>query len=196
MAEQFKSITELRKDLPTLSQTVQGGADRFVITNQGKPQAVLLGYGEYKGLLAAAELLHRPKELADLEEGLAQTEKLSFEQLKENLHRRKASQGHAEAAVNVGGVVGHAQAFSIHQKLDEIRGDMNRVLDRLRADEMVFFTARDVAEEGTVRKHDLSTALSKAKVGEAIKVELRKVSSARRSRPAARAVRTELKAER
>jgi prevent-host-death family protein len=64
MAEQFKPITEARRDLTTLSETVHGGGERFVITNQGKPKAVLLGWGEYKGLLAAAELLSRPKDLA------------------------------------------------------------------------------------------------------------------------------------
>src|ERR1035441_3282675 len=92
MAEQFMSITEARKQFPTLSQAVQGDGDQYVITNLGKPQAVLLGYGEYKGLLAATELLNRPRDLAHLQEGLAQTEKLSFEELKENLRLRREEQ--------------------------------------------------------------------------------------------------------
>ena len=92
MAEQFLSITEARKQLPTLSQAVQGDGDQFVITNLGKPQAVLLGYAEYKGLMAATELLNRPRDLEHLQEGLVQTEKLSFVQLKENLRIRRAEQ--------------------------------------------------------------------------------------------------------
>lgn len=191
MAEQFKSITDLRKELPTLSQTVQGGADQFVITNQGKPQAVLLGYREYKGLQAAAELLRRPKELADLNEGLAQTEKLSFEQLKESLRHRKAAQSQAEATVTVGGLV---PAFSIDQKLDGIMVGMTQILGRLGIGEMEFHTAREVAREGIVP--DQSVALSKARGGKSTKVEQVKVFGAKRSRPAARAAQKQLKAER
>lgn len=92
MAEEFTSITAARRQLPRLSEIVQRGGERYVITNQGKPQAVLLGYEEYKGLLAAAELLSRPRELRHLEEGLAQTERLTFEQLKASLEARKKSQ--------------------------------------------------------------------------------------------------------
>jgi PHD/YefM family antitoxin component YafN of YafNO toxin-antitoxin module len=120
MAEQFKSITEARKDLPTLSQTVQGGGDRFVITNQGKPQAVLLGWGEYKGLMAAAELLNRPKALADLEEGMKQTRKLSFAELKENLQRRKA-QSESEISVTVAKAADAEPAVAIDEKLEAIK---------------------------------------------------------------------------
>jgi prevent-host-death family protein len=53
MAEQFTSITNARKTLPVLSQSAQGGDERYIITNQGKPQAVLIGYGEYQGIMAA-----------------------------------------------------------------------------------------------------------------------------------------------
>ena len=130
MAEQFKSITDVRKDLPQLSQAVQAGGDRFVITNQGRPQAVLLGYGEYKGLLAAVELLNRPRELARLEQGLQQTRKMSFEELKENLKVRKAAQDFAEAATVVE-VTEAVPAGSIDRKLDQIREDLGLIVNRL-----------------------------------------------------------------
>jgi prevent-host-death family protein len=126
MAEQFRSITETRKELPSLSQTVQGGGDRYVITNQGKPQAVLLGYSEYKGLLAAAELLNRPKELAHLEEGLAQTQRIGFEELKENLRNKKA----AHAAPVAGEQMVAAPLGAIDKKLDEIKGYLERIIER------------------------------------------------------------------
>jgi len=130
MAEQFKSITDVRKDLPQLSQAVQAGGDRFVITNQGRPQAVLLGYGEYKGLMAAVELLNRPRELARLEQGLQQTRKMSFEELKENLKVRKAAQDFAEAATVVE-VTEAVPAGSIDRKLDQIREDLGLIVNRL-----------------------------------------------------------------
>ena len=130
MAEQFKSITDVRKDLPQLSQAVQAGGDRFVITNQGRPQAVLLGYGEYKGLMAAVELLNRPRELARLEQGLQQTRKMSFEELKENLKVRKAAQDFAEAATVVE-VTEAVPAGSIDRKPDQIREDLGLIVNRL-----------------------------------------------------------------
>jgi prevent-host-death family protein len=129
MAEQFRSITETRKELPSLSQTVEGGGDRYVITNQGKPQAVLLGYREYKGLLAAAELLSRPKDLAHLEEGLAQTERIGFEELKENLRSRRAAPAEAKAASLAAEQMAAAPLGAIDKKLDQIKGCLERIIE-------------------------------------------------------------------
>jgi prevent-host-death family protein len=128
MAEQFRSITETRKELPSLSQTVQGGGDRYVITNQGKPQAVLLGYSEYKGLMAAAELLNRPKELAHLEEGLAQTQRIGFEELKENLRNKRAAQGEATPPTTEEQTAA-APLGAIDKKLDQIKGYLERIIE-------------------------------------------------------------------
>src|SRR5579863_219020 len=128
MAEQFRSITETRKELPSLSQTVQSGGDRYVITNQGKPQAVLLGYSEYKGLLAAAELLSRPKDLAHLEEGLAQAERIGFDELKENLRSRRAAPAEAKAPVAEAQMAA-APLGAIDKKLDQIKGYLERIIE-------------------------------------------------------------------
>jgi prevent-host-death family protein len=99
MSEQFKSITDARKELPTLATTVEGGSDRVVITNQGKPQAVLLGYDDFKGLLAAVELMNHPRELAQLHEGLADTQRISFADLKKNLEAGKPAASLVEEPV-------------------------------------------------------------------------------------------------
>jgi len=145
MAEQFKSITEARKELPSLSQAVQGGSDQFVITNQGKPQAVLLGYREYKGLLAAVELLNRPKELADLREGMAQTERFSAEELKENLRRRRAAQGEAKAAVAVAASAEAPPEKSVSKTLDEINAQLEWLRTQLAtAEPAAMFRARSL----------------------------------------------------
>jgi prevent-host-death family protein len=201
MAEQFKSITEARRDLPTLSETVQGGGERFVITNQGKPKAVLLGWEEYKGLLAAAELLNRPKDLADLETGLAQTQKLSFEELKENLRRRKAAQAEPEIAVTVERVAQAAPAVSLDEKLDEINGQVKWIMERLGEREGVVFVDEGTRGAARTRRPSLSAALRRARAGEPIKVEVTKISSPGRRRQrtlasAAASAETEMKAER
>src|SRR5271166_794578 len=92
MAEQFKSITDARKELPTLAETVEAGRDRVIITNQGKPQAVLIGYEDFQGLQAAVELMNRPTELVRLRKGLADTHRMTYEQLRKTLVATSAEQ--------------------------------------------------------------------------------------------------------
>lgn len=70
MPEQHTSISEARKNLPKLSQAAKTRMDRYIITHQGQPQSVLLGYKEYQGMKAALELLHRPEIMADIDAGL------------------------------------------------------------------------------------------------------------------------------
>ena len=180
---------------------MQGGGERFVITNQGKPKAVLLGWEEYKGLLAAAELLNRPKDLADLETGLAQTQKLSFEELKENLRRRKAAQAEPEIAVTVERVAQAAPAVSLDEKLDEINGQVKWIMERLGEREGVVFVDEGTRGAARTRRPSLSAALRRARAGEPIKVEVTKISSPGRRRQgtlasAAASAETEMKAER
>jgi antitoxin YefM len=106
MAEQLKSITDARKSLREISQTAQDGMHRYIITNQGQPQSVLLGYKEYQGLKATVELLNRPEELARLRTGLGQLsrgERLSFDEMRHNLQRRRAQP--KENAASAGEIV-------------------------------------------------------------------------------------------
>jgi PHD/YefM family antitoxin component YafN of YafNO toxin-antitoxin module len=171
MAEQFRSITETRKELPSLSQTVEGGGDRFVITNQGKPQAVLLGYSEYKGLLAAAELLNRPKELAHLEEGLAQTQRISFEELKENLRNRKAAQGEAKTVPRSGQQLAAAPLGAIDKKLDEIKGYLEKIIERSgEGERMVLVDKTPLSLEGS--KRSVSMVLKEIRSGKPVEIAL------------------------
>ncbi len=72
MAETFKSIAEARKTLPALSKQSQSAMKRFVITNNGVPQSVLLGYEDYESLQAAAFVLQNPDAAASIREGLRQ----------------------------------------------------------------------------------------------------------------------------
>jgi PHD/YefM family antitoxin component YafN of YafNO toxin-antitoxin module len=104
MAEQLRSISDARKSLREISETAQARMNRYIITNQGQPQSVLLGYKEYQGLKATVELLSRPQEVSRLQTGLEQLdrgERLAFDRMKQNLHQRRALQSAAAAVAGV-----------------------------------------------------------------------------------------------
>jgi prevent-host-death family protein len=188
MAEQFRSITETRKELPSLSQTVQGGGDRYVITNQGKPQAVLIGYSEYKGLLAAAELLNRPKELAHLEEGLAQTQRIGFEELKENLRNKRAAQGEATPPTTEEQTAA-APLGAIDKKLDQIKGYLERIIELSAEGVPVALVDEESLRSRKGSKPDVSRVFKKIGWGEPVgTAAVKHVPSSTRKREGARAL--------
>ena len=89
MPEQQTSISDARQNLPTLSQTAEARLNRYVITLQGKPQSVLLGYKDYQGLKAAADLLGKPQVVEDLTTGLKEIEsgqRLTLAEVKKHLN--------------------------------------------------------------------------------------------------------------
>ena len=90
MAELHKSITDARKELPTLAQAVEDGSDRVYITNRGEPQAVLLGIEEFKGMRAAVELMNRPREFERLRAGLADRKRIGFADLEKSIAAQRA----------------------------------------------------------------------------------------------------------
>jgi prevent-host-death family protein len=182
MAEQFRSITETRKELPSLSQTVESGGDRYVITNQGKPQAVLLGYSEYKGLLAAAELMNRPTELARLEEGLAQTERISFADLKENLRTRMAARGEAKAAPIADEQMAAASPGAIAKKLDEIRRSLEKLFEQSGKWEPAFVLAEESLRSLKDSKQGVARVRHGSKSGEPVEIVVKHVSNSTRKR--------------
>jgi PHD/YefM family antitoxin component YafN of YafNO toxin-antitoxin module len=94
MAERMKSITDARQGLPGLSQTAGERMERYIITQKGQPQSVLLGYKDYQGMVAAVELLHQPAALANLHRGLQQLRKGSgttFEEMEAAVERAEAN---------------------------------------------------------------------------------------------------------
>ena len=74
MPERLKSITEARRNLPSLSQAAQKRMDRYIITHQGQPQSVLVGFAEYQSMKTAVELLHTPERIEGILAGLKQLE--------------------------------------------------------------------------------------------------------------------------
>ena len=70
--EKTVSITAARSQLLKLTKLVARRMDRFVLTNKGEAEAVLVSVSEYKSLRAAAELLARPDVLAATRKGFEQ----------------------------------------------------------------------------------------------------------------------------
>jgi PHD/YefM family antitoxin component YafN of YafNO toxin-antitoxin module len=93
MAEQMKSISEARQNLPYLSLNAQQRMERYVITNQGKPQSVLVGFDDYQKMRAATEILIDPRAKGSIRRGLAEhqaEQRLTVEEVRERLRNRKA----------------------------------------------------------------------------------------------------------
>jgi prevent-host-death family protein len=101
MAEQWKPITEARQNLPNLCLDTQRKMERFIITNQGKPQSVLISYLDYQRMRAATEFILQPLALASVRRGLAQHRSgngLTSAQVREKL---KGSESPAQPAAGV-----------------------------------------------------------------------------------------------
>lgn len=114
MAEQTKSISEVRQNLPTLSLNAQQRMERYVITNQGRPQSVLVGYDDYQKMRAATEILLDPRAKGSIRRGLAEQQagqRLTVEEVRERLHRRKTViAGEEQIAATLSGLSGLAAA--------------------------------------------------------------------------------------
>ena len=70
MPERLTPISKARAKLPRLSQSAQKRMDRHIITLQGQPQSVLIGYDEYQSMKAAVELMRRPDVIENIKTGL------------------------------------------------------------------------------------------------------------------------------
>ena len=75
MKEITRPISEVRQKLPTLAKAAEQRMERVVITQQGRAQAVLLGYEDYLGLKTAVELLRRPGLAEGMEAASAELER-------------------------------------------------------------------------------------------------------------------------
>jgi len=101
MAEHVKSITDVRKSLPKFSRGATERMERYIITQHGEPQSVLLGYKEYKGLLAAAELLREPNTLKKLHKGIEEIRErrgLTFDEMEATIEKAESKKAASELA--------------------------------------------------------------------------------------------------
>ena len=72
MAEDYIPISKARAEIANLTKLAQTQMQRYVLTHQGIPQAVLLGYEDYRSLKAAADLAHRPEVIENILSGQSQ----------------------------------------------------------------------------------------------------------------------------
>lgn len=88
MPEKLVPVSEARQKLPGLSTAAKTKMDRYLITQHGQPQSVLLGYHDYQSMKAAVDLLQRPQAIEDIGAGLSQLragERLSPEAAEQRL---------------------------------------------------------------------------------------------------------------
>ena len=93
MSEQEAPITEAGRKLPDLSKAAQNRKHRYIIMDERGPESVLLGYKDYRGLVAATNLMKSPKALRDIEIGLEQLrtgEGLSWSEVEKRLRKHRA----------------------------------------------------------------------------------------------------------
>ncbi len=98
--EKTLSVTSARSQLLKLTKLAARHMTRFVLTNKGEAEAVLLSVGEYKSLRAAAELATHPEVLAatlrgfeEIERGQGLTLEQAFASQKKAQVARAASAG-------------------------------------------------------------------------------------------------------
>lgn len=90
MATETISLTELQPRLSELVERAHTLFERFVITRQGKAEAVLLAADEFEGLLETLEILSDEaavRRLAEAEEELERGGGHALEEVRETLRR-------------------------------------------------------------------------------------------------------------
>ena len=64
-------VSEARQTLPDLMARMRILMDRVIITRNGKPEAVIMGFEEYESWVETLELVSRPQTVKGIREGLA-----------------------------------------------------------------------------------------------------------------------------
>jgi prevent-host-death family protein len=93
MATETVSLTEMRPRLSELLTRAREHFDRFVITRQGRAEAVLLSADEFEGLLETLEILSDKvlvKKLVEADEELSRGGGHSLEEVRRELTGRGA----------------------------------------------------------------------------------------------------------
>jgi prevent-host-death family protein len=109
MSEQLTPISKARAKLTRLSRSAQRRMERFIITHEGQPQSVLLGYEEYQSMKAAMEMLRHPEIVEDIRAGLeelAEGKRVSPEEMKKQVQEKRAQRVSAELARELAGESG------------------------------------------------------------------------------------------
>lgn len=70
MAIELLTTSELRKRVLKVVQQLERVPERYIITRDGRPAAVLMGYEEFKSLIATLETVLDPEMIKGIREGL------------------------------------------------------------------------------------------------------------------------------
>lgn len=92
--EKILSVTSVRQKLMKLAKTANRKMERYVLTNRGQAEAVLMGYTDYRSLMAAARLAQHPEVLEQTRRGFAEIEEgkgLTLDQVLDRLAKKRAS---------------------------------------------------------------------------------------------------------
>ncbi len=71
MAEEYIPISKARAEIAKCANLAQTQMRRYVLTTQGDPKVVLLGYEDYRTLKATASLARRPEVIRNIRNGMA-----------------------------------------------------------------------------------------------------------------------------
>lgn len=96
--EKILSVTSVRQKLMKLAKTANRKMERYVLTNRGQAEAVLIGYADYRSLMAAARLAHHPEIMEQTRRGFAAIEEgrgLTLEQTMDRLAKKRSAQENA-----------------------------------------------------------------------------------------------------
>ncbi len=76
-------LKEARQKFSTLVDRVDRLSERFVVTKNGTPRAVLMSFEEFESWVETLELMSNPKAVKALEQGLKEAKSRKFASFKE-----------------------------------------------------------------------------------------------------------------
>ena len=70
MATELMSVSEFRAKLLKVTQQLEKAPERYIITREGRPSAVLMSYDEFRGLMATLEVILDPEMVRGIDRGI------------------------------------------------------------------------------------------------------------------------------
>lgn len=86
------SISEARKNIFKIAEEVQKPDNHYILTEKGRPKAVLMSTEEFDSLMENLEILSDPKIMANIkkvEEEYEKGEYVTWEEMKKELHQSR-----------------------------------------------------------------------------------------------------------
>lgn len=70
MAKKFFNASEARARFLELLDSIQHNHDRVIVMKSGKPQAILLSYSDWEGIVCTMQLLSNPAAMEKIHSGV------------------------------------------------------------------------------------------------------------------------------